>query len=238
MKLHISHLLGTFVTYDGSVEEAPGIRTFRFRPSRGVKWESGQYYVYVLPGALRDKRTPVRPFTVSSAPTEKNLQFTTRIVATPSIFKQQLLKLKPGAKVYAAGPYGFFLLKPGPSVFLAGGIGVTPFRAMLLELSAAGAMPDITMLYANRDADIPFKAEFDTIASTNPNLKIIYLPPTERLDAASVQKYIPNPQNSTYYVSGPKPMVTGVAAELSSKLGISKSKIKHDSFKGYPWPDK
>ncbi len=210
MKIHLSQLLGTFLTYSGSTQEIPGVTTFTFKPSRAARWEAGQYYVYFLPGALADRRTAVRPFTVSSAPGEGHVQITTRIPNEPSVFKRSLLSLKRGAKVYAAGPYGFFTLSPGPSVFLAGGIGVTPFRAMLLELAAQDRMPDITLLYSGRDDAFTFRAEFDALAKKYSQLTIHYLKDPERLSPDVVIKYVPDVARPTYYVSGPKPMVTSL----------------------------
>jgi ferredoxin-NADP reductase len=236
MKFHLSQLLGAIVTYEGKTQETIGVETFRFSGKSSVQWESGQYYVYILPGALLDKRSAARPFTVSSAPGEGHLQFTTRVPEKPSLFKQQLLALKPGAKVYVAGPFGFFTLAAGPSVFIAGGIGVTPFRAMLVELAASGSMPDITLLYSNRDQNIAFKDEFDALAKTYPQFKIHYLGEAERLSPAVVQKYVPETNAPTFYISGPKPLVENLASSLHTELGVESAHIKHDSFKGYPWP--
>jgi ferredoxin-NADP reductase len=236
MKIYLSQILGTLVTFEGSHEDAPRVRTFSFKAGKGVHWEPGQYYVYFLPGAILDRRSPVRPFTVASAPSESRLEITTRIPDQPSRFKRELLKLKPGAKVYTAGPYGFFTLKSGPSIFVAGGIGVTPFRSMLIEQAAAGKVSDITLLYSNRPGPVAFKAEFDKLAATYPNFKVHYISDPERLSAATVKKYAPNFESATVYLSGPKPLVKDLASSLKTELGINSSKIVQDSFKGYPWP--
>ncbi len=176
MKIYLSQLLGKFLTFDHQISAAPGVATFKFKADPKLHWEAGQYYVYFMPGDLLDRRTAFRPFTVSSAPSEGHLQISTRIVTAPSKFKQLLLGLKSGAKVYAFGPFGSFTLNPHqPIVMLAGGIGVTPFRAQLLELAQAGPLPDITLLYSNRDQNILFRKELNTLAKTNPNLKIRYL---------------------------------------------------------------
>lgn len=236
MKFHLSQVTGTFLTYEGTKEDTPGVTTFIFKGSPSVAWEPGQYYVYGLPAAIADRRTALRPFTVASAPSEHRLHITTRLPKQPSVFKQKLLELKPGAKVYAAGPFGFFTLGKGKSVFLAGGIGVTPFRSMILELANRGTMPDITLLYANRDEHIPFKQEFDKVAAAHPSFKVHYLTSPERLDAQAVKPYVSTTGDTTYYLSGPKPFVESLSRELNEDLGIAKSQLKHDSFKGYPWP--
>lgn len=236
MRLHPSQLTGALLTFREQKEEQPGVISFRFDPNGYAKWQAGQYYVYFLPGALLDPRLPLRPFSVSAAPSEGHLQITTRVSDNPSKLKQQLLKLKPGSKVIAAGPYGFFTLeKPaGKYVFIAGGIGITPFRAMLQEFASRAAMPEVTLLYANRDPNVLFQTELDALAKMYPKLTIHYLLEPERIDADSIKKYVPELAVPTYYLSGPKPMVQATA-ELLTKLGVPAGQVKRDSFTGYPW---
>ncbi|MEK7184182.1 MAG: FAD-dependent oxidoreductase [Patescibacteria group bacterium] len=238
MKLSLSQLTGSIVTFDKQTELLPGVVNFRFQPKPSLHWEAGQYYVYFMPGALLDPRLPLRPFTVSASPQEGYLQITTRIVEKPSLFKQQLLKLKPGNKVIAAGPYGFFTLTDTSKeyVFLAGGIGITAFRSILLDLAAKKTVPTITLLYANRDANILFKRELDQLAKQFPQLTVHYLIDPQRIDITTVKKYVKDPTAPMYYISGPKPMVLGVSEQLETDLNIPYSQIQHDAFEGYPWP--
>ena len=238
MKLHLTQLTGAFVTFDRTINETPGVVTFRFKPQPNVRWEAGQYYVYFMPGDLLDPRSPFRPFTVSSAPSEGYLQITTRIVAAPSHFKQLLLSLKPGDKVYTVGPFGFFTLNPsrGPFVWLAGGIGITPFRSQLVELAKSGPLPDITLIYSNRDNNVLFRQELDALAVAHVKLKIHYLIGDQHVDAAVIKAVVNQPQTPIYYLSGPKPMVKSLSAILQTELNVSTNHIKHDAFKGYPWP--
>ncbi|GAC1603361.1 MAG: hypothetical protein NVS3B29_07820 [Candidatus Saccharimonadales bacterium] len=237
MKIYLSQLLGRFLTFDSRVPETSGVATFKFQPDPKIKWEAGQYYVYFMPGDLLDRRTPLRPFTVSSAPGAGSLQLTTRIVRQPSSFKRQLLALKPGAKVYAFGPFGSFTLKPRrPVVMLAGGIGITPFRAQLTELASAGPLPDTTLLYANRDENILFRQELDALARANRQLKIQYLIGDNRLSAAAIRAHVSQIAGSDFYISGPKPMVESLSQMLRAELQVPAGQIHRDSFKGYPWP--
>lgn len=238
MKLHLSQLLGTVLRFEGSVQEKKGVYSFRFKANRWSKWEAGQYYVYFMPGAVLGSGLPLRPFTVAAAPSDGLVQITTRYPAQPSRFKLALQRLRPGQLVIAAGPYGFFTEErmTGSQVFIAGGIGITPFRAMLREYNNRGLMPKITLLYSSRDKPILFQEELDDIASAHPELSIHYLGESEQLGADTISKYVPDTPATTYWLSGPKPMVTDLSAVLETKLSVQRSRIKHDSFKGYPWP--
>ncbi len=238
MKFSLSQITGSIVTFDKQTKLLPGIVHFRFKPKPGLHWEAGQYYVYFLPGALLDPRLPLRPFTVSAAPEEGYLQITTRIPPTPSRFKQELLKLKPGNKVMVGGPYGFFTLTDLTQeyVFLAGGIGITAFRSILVSLAAGGTMPKITLLYSNRDTHILFKQELDQLSTRFPQLTVHYLIDPQRIDVATVKALVKQPTRPKYYISGPKPMVLDVSKQLETAFNIAHDQIQHDAFKGYPWP--
>ena len=239
MQLSKTQLIGTILTFDKQVEELPGIVSFHFKPRSGLEWKAGQYFVYFMPGAAFDYLLPfLRPFTISLAPSEGHLRITTRIREKPSIFKRELLKLKPGARVIGGGPYGFFTLTDTSKdyVFLAGGIGITAFRSILVDLAARGTMPRITLLYSNRETTVLFRQELDALAQKFPSLAVHYLTDPERIEPATVKRLVPEYTKPTYYISGPKPMVLGVSKQLQQELGISKSQIEHDAFDGYPWP--
>ncbi len=239
MNLAASQLVGTILTFDKQVQELPGVVSFQFKPQPGLRWHAGQYMVYFMPGAAFDFLLPfVRPFTISTSPDEGYVRITTRIIDRPSVFKRQLLKIQPGARVLAGGPYGFFTLTDTSKeyVFLAGGIGITAFRAILADLTARGTMPRITLFYSNRSADILFKSELDRLAKRFPQFTVRYLTDPERIDATMVRTHVPDVMAPTYYLSGPKPMVVGVSKQLQQELGIPRSQLKHDAFDGYPWP--
>ena len=78
---------------------------------------------------------------------------TTRSAAErSSSFKRALRQLPVGAAVDVGEPDGDFVVgDPGDEhVLIAGGIGVTPFRAILLDLDHRELPINATLLYANR----------------------------------------------------------------------------------------
>jgi hypothetical protein len=89
---------------------------------------------------LVNRRIPIRAGTStrsrSPAPRGGHDQIATRI--RESVWKKNLLEMPPGGKVEIEGPWGEFVLpkEVGDVVMLAGGIGVTPFRAIVEDASA------------------------------------------------------------------------------------------------------
>ncbi len=215
--------------------EVPGIESFIFKPESPVVWKAGQYFHYTLAHEADDRGTE-RWFTVSAAPFEGNPMITTRHASEKSSsFKEKLFAMKPGDTIDADGIEGEFTVEDASKsyVFLAGGIGITPFHAILKQADHDGVKLNITMLYANRDANVPFKNELDGFAKKNLDLKIMYLTNPERIDEQSIRKYVSDISQPIFYLSGPAQMVMSLA-EVVEKLGVSKDHIRLDDFPGYP----
>jgi ferredoxin-NADP reductase len=120
-------------------------------------------------------------------------------------------------------------------VFIAGGIGITPFRAILLDLDHNRKPLNIQLLYANRNNDFPYRKELEALQQRHPKFRIDYVVSPNRLDEKTIAKLVPDMNKPVFYVSGPEPMVESLDKTLK-KLGISKKRIKNDFFPGYRWP--
>jgi ferredoxin-NADP reductase len=139
--------------------EVEGVFTFTFQPEASITWQPGQYMHYVLKHENPDDRGEERWFTISSAPFETDIMITTRFDGEQiSSFKRALFKMEPGGVIEADGPKGSFTLQEGEHhhIFIAGGIGVTPFRSMLLQLLHDHKNKSIDLMYANRDSNFVF----------------------------------------------------------------------------------
>jgi len=214
-------------------EIAPQIFVFKFTPEKSLVWQAGQFIFYDLPHPHPDSRGTTRHFTIADAPYEKTVYLATRILPEKgSSFKTTLKNLPVGSKIEAHDISGSFTVSSNEKnlVFIAGGIGITPFRAIILDLAFKNRIKNITLLYSNRDQKIPFKDELDKVAIKNPGLKIHYVIEPNRIDETLLKNYIDN--NTDYFVSGPPPMVTAVAESLKT-LNIDLAKIHQDSFTGY-----
>jgi ferredoxin-NADP reductase len=218
-----------------SRDRTTDVKEFVFEVSPPLTWQAGQYLHYVLPHDNADDRGEERWFTISSAPTEREIRITTRIDGEhSSSFKSALQALQPGDTIEADGPEGDFTVTDLSRnyVFVAGGIGITPLRSMLMEADAKGRRLHVQLLYPNRNNDIPFKDELDSLQTKNPNLKVQYIVQPQRLTPELLQQTIQATENPAIYISGPEPMVKSLAAEVE-RIGVGKDNIKTDDFPGY-----
>ncbi len=209
--------------------------SFFFKSPSPILWTPGQFLIYTLNHKNPDVRGKMRFFTISSAPFEDHIAITTKIdEKAPSSFKNALNKMKPGEKILAKGPDGNFILEDlfAEYVFIAGGIGITPFKSIILALANDKSPVKITLLYANKNKDVLFKNEFDEIAKSNPNFKINYFISQEHVNESSIKKLIPDIKKPLYYISGPNNMVEDLL-DLLKGLGVEEKKIKLDYFHGY-----
>lgn len=232
-------------------QENANITTFIFQPETKFDFKPGQFLRYHISDPNPDERSENRFFSISSAPFENRIQLTTRFTSEDSsTFKQDLQKLNIGDSIEAFGPSGSFTLEdPNKQyVFIAGGIGITPFRSILLDLDKRGEKLNITLLYANRTREVLFKNEFELLATKHPEFKIYYIIsdiPTVKaqitdnvniipgkIDEDLIRSLITNLQSFIFYISGPEPMMMAFE-EMLRTMGIPKENIKRDYFPGY-----
>lgn len=224
------------LTLKEKIQEASDVFTFVFEPPKPIEFKAGQFLFYTLKHENSDERGENRYFTNSAAPHEGVVRITTRFAAEKgSSFKASLGKFAIGDEIFAMPPDGDFIIeKPAEKMlFLAGGIGITPFRSILLDLGRKKEIKDIVLLYANRNSEIVFKDELGKIAAENPGLKIFYLVDPEKITAETIKKSAPDFSERVFYISGPKPMVKAMEEMIQKELGVVKKKIRTDYFPGY-----
>jgi len=223
--------------------EAENVTTFRFEPELPVGYQAGQYLRYTLPHPEPDSRGISRYFTMASAPSEPFIMLTTRLSSPGSTFKHALAALEPGAAVAATGPLGRFVYTQydTPAVFIAGGIGITPFRSMVVEWAAQQRSVEITLLYANRTPEIAFRGLLDELARAHPAVRIVYIVshptadwrgPVGHIDAAFIDAHVPDLLSPRFYAAGPQAMVEAMGQALG-QLGVQRERIQQEIFPGY-----
>lgn len=234
----MSVLIKTKLTLEHRLQETQDTASFRFKSKEITDWKPGQYMHFTLGHPRPDSRGTERYFTISSAPFEGHIQITTRFSdKKSSSFKDALRGMAVGGTIEADGLEGDFIVED-PSqklVFIAGGIGVTPYRAILLALDHAGAAINVDLLYANRDEDFPYQAELKMLAEKHPTFKTHYFTGTNRLDERAIAAAVGDLVKPVFYVSGPEPMVEAFEGILKG-MSVPKSRVKTDYFPGYPWP--
>ncbi|HET7629746.1 MAG TPA: FAD-dependent oxidoreductase [Candidatus Saccharimonadales bacterium] len=207
-------------------QEAGNVKTFRFDPG-GLNWLAGQNQGYVLPEAGDTEAENERWFTISSAPSEGTVNISTRV--SDSKFKQALDALRPGDEIACHDLGGDFTWEDDqPVVLVAGGIGVTPYRSMLMERHTAGKSLDAHLVYFNRTDEIPFQAELEQLDQNHPELKVTYVV-GEPISVDKIMELAPEAQSRLTYLSGPEPMVETVGADLKAQ----NVDLKQDWFPGY-----
>lgn len=217
------HIAGFFrltkLTFVKKQHEGGDIHTFFFSPSKPLKHSAGQHGVFFLLG-MRG----VHIFSLSSAPEEEFVTFSTH-VRKGSAYKQRLDVLQPGDAMRLLGPVLDFTLKDDVSdyVFLAQGIGITPFRSMLVHARSENLPITTTLVYVE-NADHTFQGETQGLAT-----RAYY--PTNPDEFTQKVKETLN-ANAAYYLSGAPKFVKATKQTLRS-LGVKQSRIRSDTFLGY-----
>lgn len=227
-------------------EIAAGTYEFVFA-GRTPKFSPGQYAEWTLSADASDTRGNRRYFTLASSPTEQDVHLGIKFYEHPSTFKKTLAAFTPGSAVLAGSIAGDFTLprnKKQKLVFIAGGIGVTPFRSMVKYLLDSKDERDAVLFYSNRtEVEIAYKDLFDEAAAANARFRVVYTltekatPPSwtgERgyVDAAMIEREVPDYKERAFYISGPHTMVTAFGDTLR-QMGVPRRNIKTDYFPGF-----
>ncbi|OGF28797.1 hypothetical protein A2477_04385 [Candidatus Falkowbacteria bacterium RIFOXYC2_FULL_47_12] len=213
---------------------------FVFAKPANFSYQAGQYVSLVLP-QLSDKgpREAGRSMSLASAPSEDFIMIAMRL--GPSLYKQTLWDMKVGETVEIRGPLGALVPHDTtkPSVYIAGGIGIAPFRGMILDAREKNWPHDITLLYANRyRADAAFLDELQALE--NKHFKLIPILTREKkwsgerthCDEAMIKKYVPDIHAPSYCIVGLPNMVTEVSLLLND-MGIGFEQVRTELFTGY-----
>jgi ferredoxin-NADP reductase len=228
-------------------EIAKGTMAFYFDRPAGFTFTAGQFIDLSLPNlSPSDPEGHTRALTLASAPSEQRLMVATRLRDTA--FKRMLAEMPLGTTIDLEGPFGQFTLPSDDSrtiVLLAGGIGITPFRSMLVEAAHHKLSHHLILLYSNRhQEDAAFLDELQTLQQENTHFTCIgtmtspsggtetWEGETGRIDPVMLRKYVKEAKAALYYVVGPPAMVDGLRKMLES-IDIPKTNIHSEEFVGY-----
>lgn len=228
-------------------EVASGTMAFYFDKPPGFEYKAGQFADYTLINPTdTDAEGNVRGFSLSSAPYEEDIMFTTRMRDTA--FKRYLKTMDIGTEVTLDAPYGSFTLQNNtliPAVFLSGGIGITPVRSIILQATHDKTAHKIFLFYANKTPkDAAFLDELTEAQKRNPNYTFVgsmtdvegsakeWHGETGFFIKEMLQKYIGDLMLPVYYISGPATMVTAIRKMLNES-GVDDDNIRTEEFSGY-----
>lgn len=216
------------------------------RPS-GFSFQAGQFIDLTLLDLLElDPNGPTRSLTLASAPSEARLMVATRVRDTA--FKRTLARMPVHTIVKIEGPFGHLTLPENPArplVFLAGGIGITPFRSMLVEMARSRLSYRVVLFYSNRrPEDAPFLDELQHLQQEIPGYSFVgimtqldraksaWTAEIGHLDYAMLSRHIEGLVAPLYYLAGPPGMVRGIRMMLLN-AGIRPADICAEEFAGY-----
>lgn len=235
-------------------EVAEQTMAFFFEKPPDWTFKPGQFAdLTVLNPPETDAEGNTRGFSIASAPEEDYLMFATRMRDTAC--KRILRSMPIGTEVKIEGPFGNLTLHNNvkrPAILLAGGIGITPFRSIVVHAAKAKSPHRIVLFHSNRrPEDAPFLAELAGLERENPNFR--YVPTMTDMkdsrlpwDGASGQishdliarflKPLESPgffeAAPIYYIAGPPQMVVGIRSVLTNS-GIDDDNIRTEEFAGY-----
>jgi ferredoxin-NADP reductase/Na+-translocating ferredoxin:NAD+ oxidoreductase RnfD subunit len=224
-----------------------GVYDLTFVPGHPFAFAPGQYMEWTMSHARSDSRGNRRYFTIASSPTEGVIKLGMRFDPQhASSYKKALTALAPGGVISATGLAGDFTLPHDMAkklVFIAGGVGITPFRAMVKYLIDMGQKRDVTLFYNAQAADGFAYADIFNQALQLGLVRTYYVingPVVPEgwqglsgfLTPELVKQCLPDFAVATYYISGPPVMVSNYVGMLTG-MGVPRARIRTDYFPGY-----
>jgi ferredoxin-NADP reductase len=224
-------------------------RTLAFHFEKPSDWtfKAGQFLDMTLVSpAETDAEGNKRGFSIASAPEEATIMVATRMRDTA--FKRVLQTVPLGTAVTIEGPFGNLALHNNATrtaVILAGGIGITPFRSILIDAARRRLPHRIVVFYSNRrPEDAAFLDELVSLQSENPAYKLFatmtemtksrrsWDGETGLIDKTLLSRHLKDAVSPIYYIAGPPAMVKGLH-EVLNDVGADDDDIRTEEFIGY-----
>ncbi len=210
--------------------ESPGIMSFWFAKPDGFDFQAGQYVkIFIKENQDPRDRISCRSMSIASSPQEPWLQFSMSL--SDSEFKKYMESLKPGDSIWISEPAGPFVLPENQEsevYCIAGGIGVTPFRSMFVDLVERDRVrlqrvkfyhvAKELFLFDRELCELPIEQERVPFALMAEKLE------EKKIELVESRAYL--------YISGSPRFVVGVRRILQL-MGVSNERIILDSFAGY-----
>ena len=190
------------------VAEGPGIVSLRITGRRLDRLDArpGQFFLWRF--LDRKRWWAAHPFSLSEAPDGRSLRITVKGLGD---FSSGLAEIAPGTRIVAEGPFGIFTeaaRRRNKIVLIAGGIGITPIRALMEDMSG-----DVIVIYrVVRDEDVIFRAELENLARER-GITLFFVvgdhateDGARLLSPSHLQELVPDIAERQVYVCGPPAM--------------------------------
>ena len=195
---------------------------------------------FVLIHLLNDEGASVhaRSYSIASAPSESKTSIELGVKKQGKL-SGALYGAKPGEVFVVQGPYGRFTppVNAKQAVLFGGGIGITPFRAILRERALTGKGPELAVFYVVRTlADLAYHHEFNELAKQDPGID--YVPvltrecPTDwnglcgHVTSENIKEHVHDLSGAVYFLCGPEAFMGDIKIRLES-LGVKTTEQLH-----------
>jgi glycine betaine catabolism B len=210
------------ITLIQKIQESANIVTLVFETKDKVEFKSGFYtHFFILPLIWKFHK-PGRRLSFASAPYEDNIMFSINTKSN-SLFQQAIQNMKTGDVVHIVKNQGHISLPETKSqiIMIAQGVGITPFRSMILDSVHNKLEHQITLIHVDRDKYL-YQKELE-------KLPIIQHRITREDFESTAQKTISLNNQAIIYLAGTSQFVKSTQKMLI-QFGVPKSKIKLDAF--------
>ncbi len=214
-----------------NVEDLNGAWEISMSPtSRGIDHVAGQFAFLTFTSSSLPQQT--HPFTIASAPSEKDLRF---VIKNLGDFTAKLGELKVGDHVFVEGPYGTFNyanMSRKRQVWVAGGIGVTPFLSMARSFEQSDGV-EAHLFYSVADETQAYGSEELTrlSAGLKGSLDFMLHDSSKQgfISVEQIAKHVQDLVECEVLLCGPKGMMKALEAQFVA-AGVSKKHIQYEEF--------
>ena len=230
---HYTAKLAEKIVYNPKFEQY----AFELIQPNELQFQAGQYVSFAV-----SEQGHRRAWSICSSPVVSH-RFEILIDPAPmGIGTQFLQKLQPGDEVQVLGPMGKFVVDDSGAeqalAFVATGVGITPFRSMLLDLLQVKKDPRPMILHwgLRHVEEMIWQDEFQELAENFDNFQ--FHPVISRAsqewplcrgrvtDCLDIHE---QPANSGYYLCGSDQMISDVKNLLTGR-GVPAERIHHEKF--------
>jgi cytochrome-b5 reductase len=135
-------LLREFVTHD--------VQRYILAKPEGFSFTPGQAIELAIDEP--EWRDESRPFTLTNRVGDRVLELMIKSYGSHDGVTRHLAEAKPGTKLRISEPFDSFRYE-GPGWFIAAGAGITPFLAIIRDLSDRGELDRLKLIYSNKTSD-------------------------------------------------------------------------------------
>jgi predicted ferric reductase len=213
------------------MEEAPGVVSLRIS-GKHLSWlnaRAGQFFLWRF--LDRERWREAHPFSLSAAPDGSSLRITVKSLGD---FSGRLGTITPGTRVMIEGPFGSFTDEARSRdrvALIAGGVGITPIRALLEEMTG-----NIVLVYrAVSEAELIFRHELEELARAR-HITMHFVLGDHRhpdnghlMTSGHLTSLVPDLAKREVYLCGP-PTMMRLTGRAVRRAGVPSRFIHTDNF--------